>query len=60
MGGVTQRQMVAMVQTISEAHLLPMIERVQIEVVVQTRGVAHIARILSAMRAEGYLAERVG
>ncbi|MES2228149.1 MAG: hypothetical protein V4540_10295 [Pseudomonadota bacterium] len=49
-----------MVQTISEAHLLPMIERVQIEVVVQTRGVAHIARILSAMRAEGYLAERVG
>ena len=36
------------------------VERVQIEVVVQTRGVAHIARILSAMRAEGYLAERVG
>jgi threonine dehydratase len=36
------------------------VERVQIEVVVQTRGVEHIARILAAMRAEGYDAERVG
>ncbi len=36
------------------------VERVQIEVVVQTRGVAHIERILEAMRAEGYDAERVG
>ena len=36
------------------------VERVQIEVVVQTRGVVHIEQILSAMRAEGYRAERVG
>jgi threonine dehydratase len=36
------------------------VERVQIEVVVQTRGVDHIERILAAMRAEGYDAERVG
>jgi len=36
------------------------VERAQIEVVVQTRGVAHIAEILAAMRAEGYKAERVG
>jgi threonine dehydratase len=36
------------------------VERVQIEVVVQTRGVEHIARILAAMRDEGYEAERVG
>ena len=36
------------------------VERVQIEVVVQTRGVAHIEKILAAMRAEGYDAERVG
>ena len=36
------------------------VERVQIEVVVQTRGVAHIEKILEAMRAEGYDAERVG
>ncbi len=36
------------------------VERVQIEVVVQTRGVAHIERILERMRAEGYRAERVG
>ena len=36
------------------------VERVQIEVVVQTRGVAHIEQILSAMRAEGYKAERIG
>jgi threonine dehydratase len=36
------------------------VERVQIEVVVQTRGVAHIERILAAMREEGYDAERIG
>ena len=36
------------------------VERAQIEVVVQTRGVAHIEQILTAMRAEGYRAERVG
>jgi len=36
------------------------VERAQIEVVVQTRGVAHIETILTAMRAEGYRAERVG
>ena len=36
------------------------VERVQIEVVVQTRGVAHIEAILEAMRAEGYDAERIG
>jgi threonine dehydratase len=36
------------------------VERVQIEVVVQTRGAAHVAKILEAMRAEGYDAERVG
>ncbi len=36
------------------------VERVQIEVVVQTRGAAHVASILEAMRAEGYDAERVG
>ena len=36
------------------------VERAQIEVVVQTRGVAHIEQILAAMRAEGYKAERVG
>ena len=36
------------------------VERAQIEVVVQTRGVAHIEQILEAMRAEGYKAERVG
>ena len=36
------------------------VERVQIEVVVQTRGAAHIEKILVAMRAEGYDAERVG
>ena len=35
-------------------------ERVQIEVVVQTRGAEHIETILEAMRAEGYDAERVG
>jgi threonine dehydratase len=36
------------------------VERAQIEVVVQTRGVAHIEEILAAMRAQGYRAERVG
>jgi threonine dehydratase len=36
------------------------VERAQIEVVVQTRGVAHIEQILTAMRAQGYHAERVG
>jgi len=36
------------------------VERAQIEVVVQTRGVAHIETILTAMRAQGYHAERVG
>ena len=36
------------------------VERAQIEVVVHTRGAAHIEEILAAMRAEGYRAERVG
>ena len=36
------------------------VERAQIEVVVQTRGVAHIDEILTAMRAQGYHAKRVG
>jgi threonine dehydratase len=36
------------------------VERVQIEVVVQTRGVEHIRVILEALRAEGYAAERIG
>ena len=36
------------------------VERAQIEVVVQTRGVAHIDEILAAMRVQGYRAERVG
>ena len=36
------------------------VERAQIEVVVQTRGVAHIEEILARMRAEGYHAERIG
>ena len=36
------------------------VERAQIEVVVQTRGVAHIEAILNAMREQGYTAERVG
>jgi threonine dehydratase len=36
------------------------VERVQIEVVVQTRGAAHIEKILAAMRDQGYDAERVG
>ncbi len=36
------------------------VERAQIEVVVQTRGAAHIEAILTAMREQGYTAERVG
>jgi threonine dehydratase len=36
------------------------VERAQIEVVVQTRGLAHIEEILVAMRGQGYQAERVG
>jgi threonine dehydratase len=36
------------------------VERAQIEVVVQTRGVAHIDEVLVAMRAQGYRAERIG
>ena len=36
------------------------VERAQIDVVVQTRGVAHIEQILTAMGAEGYKAERIG
>lgn len=36
------------------------VERAQIEVVLQTRGSAHIEEILLAMRAQGYRAERVG
>jgi threonine dehydratase len=36
------------------------VERAQIEVVVQTRGVEHIERILAELRAQGYRAERVG
>ena len=35
------------------------VERVQIEVVVQTRGTAHIERILAAMKQQGYDAERL-
>jgi len=35
------------------------VERAQIDVVVHTRGAAHIEEILAAMRAEGYHAERV-
>ena len=36
------------------------VERAQIEVVVQTRGTAHVAEVLAAMSARGYHAERVG
>ena len=36
------------------------VERAQIEVVVHTRGVPHIAEILTALRGHGYRAERVG
>ena len=36
------------------------VERAQIEVVVQTRGAAHVEEILESMRAQGYRVERVG
>lgn len=36
------------------------VERAQIEVVVHTRGAAHIAEILESMNAHGYHAERIG
>ena len=36
------------------------VERAQIEVVVHTRGLAHIDEVLAALRAAGYRAERVG
>ena len=36
------------------------VERAQIEVVVQTRGLAHVAEVLAAMNTRGYRAERVG
>ncbi len=36
------------------------VERVQIEVVVHTRGLEHIEEILKAMREAGYSAERIG
>jgi len=36
------------------------VERAQIDVVVHTRGVAHIDEILTALCAQGYYAERVG
>ena len=36
------------------------VERAQIDVVVHTRGVAHIEEILGAMRAQGCRVERVG
>jgi threonine dehydratase len=36
------------------------VERVQVEVVVHTRGAAHIEEILVSMRAAGYSAERIG
>ena len=36
------------------------VERAQIEVVVQTRGAAHVAEVLAAMGERGYRAERVG
>jgi threonine dehydratase len=42
------------------AFTLLSVERAQIEVVVQTRGMAHIEEILVAMRAQGYRAERIG
>jgi len=35
------------------------VERVEIEFVVQTRGTAHVERILAAMREQGLDAERV-
>ena len=36
------------------------VERVQMEVVVQTRGAAHVERILAVMREQGYDAVRIG
>lgn len=36
------------------------VERAQIEVVLQTRGVAHIEQILTVLREQGYRAERIG
>ena len=42
------------------AFTLLSVERVQIEFVVQTRGVAHIEAILREMSAQGYHAERIG
>lgn len=36
------------------------VERAQIEVVVQTRGLAHVDAVLAGLRAQGYQAERVG
>ena len=36
------------------------VERAQLEVVVQTRGVAHIEQVLQALRGRGYRAERIG
>ena len=35
------------------------VERAQIEVVVQTRGDAHVAQMLDALRAQGYRVERI-
>jgi threonine dehydratase len=36
------------------------VERAQIEVVVQTRGGAHVAEMLTALHAQGYRVERIG
>jgi threonine dehydratase len=36
------------------------VERAQIEVVVQTRGDAHVQQMLETLRAEGYRVERIG
>ena len=36
------------------------VERVQIEVVVQTRGAEHVGQILAEMRGQGYAVERIG
>jgi threonine dehydratase len=36
------------------------VERALIEVVVQTRGAAHVEEILESMRVQGYRVERVG
>jgi len=36
------------------------VERAQIEVVVQTRGAAHVEQILSTLRAQDYRVERIG